>query len=675
MTGRVELLGRIAVHGTGSTGGGSLPGRRAELVFAFLAAEHHRVVTQDELADALWPDALPDSWAAGLRGVITEVRRYLEDVGLEPAKALATARRGYRLQLPAEVVVDLDEAREGLGRARALLDAGDGAAAAIHGARSAALARLPFLPNHDGDWVDGIRRELESIHARALDLEARGHRAAGDLAAAAAAAERLVRAEPFNEAGHQLRICVLSEAGDRAGAIKAYEHCRAVLAEELGVEPSSETEGVLEVAVRAVAVRAHRAPAGLPASSQRSGPAAISDLSVLVVEDHDFQRRTAVRLLHGLGVERVADAADGAAALAILAGSPQPDVIVCDIDMPGMDGVEFIRGVAERGLASAVVIASGLDSKVLGAVKTIGEAHGLQVLGALEKPLTARRLADLLASYRRQPCRPSPGAEVSVTTEEVVAAFTDGHMATLFEPTVDLTECRVSGAEAVGRWVHPTKGPVGSETFLPVLAAEGLLLRYSESMLEDACAAWRRCRAAGLRVGIGIDVAPGTLGDVTLADRFAGTVRDGGGEPSQVTFEVTEHTLPGAPPVALDVLTRLRVKGFGLSLDHFGTRRPPPDRLAHIPFTQVKIDGSLVSGAAAGQERLALLEEALDAAQALNIPVAAGGCETDADFDLVAEMGFRYAQGSFIGGAMTADELADRASGWRPPASDAGAPP
>ncbi|MDQ4131524.1 MAG: AAA family ATPase [Actinomycetota bacterium] len=253
MTGRIELLGRIAVHGT-STGGGRLPGRRADLVFAYLAAEHRRIVTQDELADALWPDTLPDSWAAALRGVVSEVRRYLEEAGLGQA-AVITSRRGYQLQLPSDVIVDLDEVRDDFHGARCLLDAGDGAGAAVHAARAASTARLPFLPNHDGDWVDGIRRELESIHARALEVEARGHRAAGDLVAAAAAAEQLVVAEPFSEAGHQLRIRILAEAGDRAGAIRAYEHCRAVLAEELGVEPSAETEAALQAAKRGEDVR------------------------------------------------------------------------------------------------------------------------------------------------------------------------------------------------------------------------------------------------------------------------------------------------------------------------------------------------------------------------------------------------------------------------------------
>jgi EAL domain-containing protein (putative c-di-GMP-specific phosphodiesterase class I)/DNA-binding SARP family transcriptional activator len=673
MTVRVELLGRIALHGTRTASGGSLPGRRAELVFAYLAGEHHRVVSQDELADALWPEALPESWSAGLRGVVTEVRRFLEDAGLEPAEVLTTTRGGYRLQLPPDVVVDLDEARDELARARASLDAGDGAQAAVHGARSAELAQLSFLPNHDGDWVDGIRRELQSIHARALDVQVRGHRAAGDLAAAAAVAEQLVRADPFSEAGHQLRIRILGEAGDRAGAIKAYEHCRTVLAEELGVEPSAETEAALKAAVQAGAVRPPVPPTAPPATPEGSGPPGLADLSVLVIEDHDFQRRTALRLLRGLGVQSVSDAPDGVAALEILNGSPPPDVMVCDIDMPGMDGVQFIRRVAERGLASAVVIASGLDAKVLDAVKTIGEAHGLQVLGAIEKPLTARRLGELLVSYRRQPVRSPSDAEVSVTAEEVTAALAEGQMTTVFEPTVDLVDGLVSGAEAVGCWAHPTKGSIPPATFLPVLAAEGLLLRYAEAMLDDACTALSACRAAGLGIGIGLDVAPATLSDTALADDLADTVRRYGTEPSSVTWEVAEHTLPRAPPVALDAMTCLRVKGFGLALDNFGTRRPSPDRLARIPFTQVKIDGSLVGGGAARQPRL-LLEETFDMAQSLAVPVVATGCESEADFDALVEIGVRYAQGPFVGRAMAGTELVEWAGNWEPPAPGTEAP-
>ena len=97
---RIALLGRVGIDQEGRPPGRGLPGRRAELVFAYLAAEHDRAVSRDALADALWPYALPDTWAAALRGVVTEVRRFLEDGGLDAAEVLVSGNGGYQLRLP-----------------------------------------------------------------------------------------------------------------------------------------------------------------------------------------------------------------------------------------------------------------------------------------------------------------------------------------------------------------------------------------------------------------------------------------------------------------------------------------------------------------------------------------------------------------------------------------------
>src|SRR3954451_9639485 len=228
--GQMSVLGRLGIEQEDWVASRGLPGRRSELVFAYLAVEHRRMVSRDELAEALWPDVLPDTWAAALRSVVTEVRRFLEDAGWNPPEVLASGRGGYQLRLPRGVRLDLDEAREALaaGGERFAGDqpaGGDGfacdqpAVAAEHAKRAAALARLPFLPHHEGEWVSGVRDELESLHVEALELQVRAHTQAGDPRAAADAAERLVRAEPFREAVHQLRIRVLGESGDRAGAV------------------------------------------------------------------------------------------------------------------------------------------------------------------------------------------------------------------------------------------------------------------------------------------------------------------------------------------------------------------------------------------------------------------------------------------------------------------------
>jgi EAL domain-containing protein (putative c-di-GMP-specific phosphodiesterase class I)/DNA-binding SARP family transcriptional activator/FixJ family two-component response regulator len=655
---KIALLGRLSIeredHAAAPRG---LPGRRAELVFAYLAAEHHRTVSRDELAEALWPGALPDTWAAALRGVVSEVRRFLEDAGLDPAEVLASARGGYQLRLPPGVVVDLDEARAAFAAAREQLAGGILARAAAHAERAGALARLPFLPQHEGEWVDGVRRELESIHTGALELQVRAHAQGRDLHAAADAAERLVRAEPFSEAAHQLRIRVLGEGGDRAGAVAAYEHCRAVLAAELRVAPSAATDAELR-----------RALERAPVAERRDGDAGgLAAYSVLVVEDHDFQRRTAVQLLRGLGVGTIAEAADGEAALDAIARSGPPDVIVCDLEMPGMDGVDFIRHVAERGFASAVIISSAMESRVIHAVEALAEAYGLQLLGAIEKPLSARRLGELLASHHRDPAlRTGDEQGSAVTAADITDALRDGRMLARFRPLVDLATASVSGAGAIPGWQDPVKGWIGTPALMPVLEAEGLVGRFAEHMLDLACAHARAFARAGLHIDVGVRLPGGSYGDPGVADRFADIARERGADPRRIVFGIGERALKRDAP-GLAALTRLRLKGFGVSLEDFGSAHSSAEQLAPLPLTAIKIAGSVVSGAAGDARRIAALEQALDLARGLGLVVAAAGCDSAADFGLLLQLGCRHAEGAFIADAMAGEELAEWAERWSPP--------
>ena len=659
----ITLLGLVAIDSYGANRGVATRGRRAELVFAYLAAEHRRLVTQDELADALWPEGLPNTWEAALRGVLTEVRRFLSDNGLDPGDVLTTARRGYQLRLPATVTVDLDVARDALASARAHLASGSAKSAADAAARAASLAGLPFLPNHDGEWVDGIRRELTTINARALELEARAHASGGDLAAAANAAERLVSAEPYNETAHQLRIRILGQAGDRSGAIKAYEHCRQVLADELGVDPSDETTAAYREATEAD-------PAATKRAAAPTAEGELANLTMMVVEDHDFQRRTAMMLLRNLGVGHVSEAADGAAALKLLEGSSPPDVILCDLDMPGMDGVEFIRHVAQRELAGAVIIASALEAKVVRAVRSVSEGYGLQVLGAIEKPLTARVLGELLAAYRPRPTARSSAlsteSALSVSASDAKRALAEGWITFHLQPAVDVATGEIAAADAVPRWYQPDNASVPPTVFLPLFAREGLLGALSERGLELACAQIPALANEGLDVAITVGLASQSLHDTDLADRAVRVAAAAGADTARITFELDERAFRSEPALALSVLTRLRVKGFGVALGSFGGANAPVELLRGLPLTEVRLDPVLVSGAAADPRRARALEDSIGVGRDLGVRVVGAGCETDHDLRLLLSLGCDRVLGTFIAAAMPGEHFADWVAGWDP---------
>ncbi len=658
---RISLLGRVSIDSEDHAAAPrELSGRRAELVFAYLAAEHHRRVSRHELADALWGGLLPDTWASAVRGVVTDVRRFIEEAGLDPAEVLVATGGGYQLRLPEGVVVDVDEARDALAAAREELAARALSAAVAHAERAAALARLPFLPQHEGNWVDGVRGELESLHVSALELQVRARGEAGDPRGAATAAERLVQAEPFSEAAHQLRIRVLGEAGDRTGAVAAYERCRKVLVSELGVEPSAETESVLRQALE-------REP-GRPA------PTGLDPYSVLVVEDHDFQRRTAVQLLRGLGVGTIEEAADGHAALALIDGSGPPDVIVVDLDLPGMDGVELIRHVGEREIASAVIISSRLDPKVVHAVEALTESYGLDLLGAIEKPLTSRRLAELLAVHRREPAgRSGDDRRSTVTAADVADALDDERIVIRFRPMVDLATGSVSGAALVPGWRDHDGGWIALPAFLPVLEAEGLVSQFTDHVLDLACAGLRDLAGGGPDLDATIRVPGRCFDDVGLADRFAEIARERGVDPRRIVCGVGERVLR-RDASALLVLTRLRLKGFGVCVEDFGTAHTSAEHIQRFPLTAIEVAAGLVTGAAGDTRRVAALEESLDFARGLGLVVGAGGCDSAADFDLLLRLGCGYATGALVGDPMSVDEWVAWDGRWTPPSSAVGSP-
>ena len=587
----------------------------------------------------------PGHAGPALRSVVTEVRHFLEDAGMDAGSVLASGRGGYQLQLPPGATLDLDDARESVAAARERLGAGEPVIAGGLAQRAVDVARLPFLSQHDGDWVSRVRMEISAILLAALELQVRAHAQADELRDAAVAAERLVRLEPYQESMHRLRIRVLGEAGDRAGAIAAFEHCRTVFTTELGVEPSAETEATLRQALA-------QTPQ-VPAPERRDAS------TVLVVEDHEFQRRIAVRILAGLGIETIWEAGDGREALDVIARSGVPDVIVCDLEMPGMDGVEFIRHVAERDLAGAVIVLSAMEAGVLSAVEALAEGYGLRMLGAIPKPPTARRLGDLLAAYR-----PEPGVERGkqrppVTADDVHEALDAGRIVARYRPLVDLATGTISGASAVPGWEDPGLGWVGPELVAPVLEAP-LADRFNEHVLTAICS-----DARGLDVEVTLRLAGNAFADTGLADRFADIARSSATDPHAIAFAIGARSFR-RDAQALAALTRLRLKGFGLSVEDYGTGPIGTGQFDRLPLTQVKLAAALVSGAAADAQRTALLEEALESGRDRGLPVAAAGCDSAADFDLLLQLGCQYVEGRFISEPLPAAGLAPWAADWTP---------
>ena len=149
-----------------------------------------------------------------------------------------------------------------------------------------------------------------------------------------------------------------------------------------------------------------------------------ADIHFLVVEDHDFQRELLVCMLAAIGATHIVEAADGCAALEVLRGRTRPiDVIISDLEMPAMDGMEFIRHVGEAGLPVAMILISAHGRSLLASVGTMTEAYGVHLLGTVEKPVTEQKL-EALITLHEFPAIPIPKSEsVSFSEEDIIAAL------------------------------------------------------------------------------------------------------------------------------------------------------------------------------------------------------------------------------------------------------------
>ena len=391
-------------------------------------------------------------------------------------------------------------------------------------------------------------------------------------------------------------------------------------------------------------------------------------LSVLVVEDHGFQRRIALRLLAELGVDRLFEAADGASALQLLQAQTQPpDVVMIDLDMPGMDGIEFIDHLAQQHLARSILVVSALDPALLHTVQTMARASGLRVLEAVAKPLTKAKLAQALSGLEQTKAPVEEEGPGEILPDEVRAAFANGEIVPWFQPQVELSNGRVIGVEALARWCRGDGQVILPHYFMPVLEASDLLDELTEHMLTQACRWKRGWDRNGMRLKLSVNVSASTLDDSGAADRYQRIVREAGVEPGEIVLELTESSLMADAARGLAVLARLRLKGFGLSIDDFGTGWSSLSQLSQVPFTELKIDQEFVAGASQQPRKRAVVEASLDLARKLGLDAVAEGVETTEDWQMLAELGCAIAQGRLIGDAVAGERLPDMLGRWRRP--------
>lgn len=382
----------------------------------------------------------------------------------------------------------------------------------------------------------------------------------------------------------------------------------------------------------------------------------MEDIKVLIVDDDSFMIKLTSRMLAKLGTKTVLSAEDGEAGLASV-DAETPNVILCDLNMPKMDGLEFLRHLADKNTGCAVILVSGEDKRVLQTATQLAGAHNLNVLGSIQKPVKPDVLKALMEKYDAQQAARQRRPVEMLPLEVVQAGLTAGCIDVFYQPKVSVPDRKLVGVESLVRWRGPDNKLVPPIAFIPVVEANGLIDELTEQVVRKALTAARGWQTKGLETKVAVNFSVDSLTRYEVVDFLVGAADEAGVDPDQITVEVTESRIMEDVAAPLEILTRLRMKGVGLSIDDFGTGASSMQQLKRIPFTELKIDRAFVAGAPTDDEGRAMLESSIALGQRLGLSIVAEGVETQEEWDLIAELGATVVQGYFIAKPMPADEL------------------
>lgn len=342
--------------------------------------------------------------------------------------------------------------------------------------------------------------------------------------------------------------------------------------------------------------------------------------------------------------------------------SYRPALIFLDLQMPDADGIELLRFLAADGCHAEIVLVSGMDSRVLAAAKRLGASQGLRMGGIVEKPIDIERVEQVLVRATRP--------KETVTPAELKNAIEQGQLVVHYQPKARFEAAggvwRVDEAEALVRWQDPKRGIVPPGLFIPVAEESGLIVPLTEFVVRQVAGQLGAWDAAGIGVSVAVNLAPQLLTRLQFPDFLAAALAEHAIDHERLTVEITETAAMSTASRVFDVLTRLRVKNFGLSIDDFGTAHSSLVRVHRAPFSELKVDKSFVLDLDENEESEIIVRAIVNLAHNLGLEVCAEGVEREAVAERLHAFGCDKFQGYLLSKPVPAAEFARlaRAQGW-----------
>ena len=382
-------------------------------------------------------------------------------------------------------------------------------------------------------------------------------------------------------------------------------------------------------------------------------PAVSPFTRALVIDDDPLFQIVMSEGLRSSGVAIIETADDGVEGLETLANTDDAvDLIAVDLQMPNMTGVDVIRELGRIGFKGSVIIISSEASNLRGAVENMAKLLGIDILGALGKPLDVDALHALIHS-----CREAKQGENSrlLSRAQVIQAIENRDLVPYFQPKVNLKTRSVTGFEVLARHVENESG-TAPMNYLDAIEKFGLSIDFLCAMIAQAAELIDSWETPYRSLKLSFNLTPLAVQDSGLPDRLLAAVVRAGLDPKSVTFEITENHLLECTAASLEVLSLMRLYGFDLSIDDFGTGATSIEQLRTFPFTELKIDGRFMMTSESDEFSRLTVETSARLAGMLGMTVVAEGVETPAAILFARRSGADEVQGFHFARPMNAPQ-------------------
>lgn len=396
------------------------------------------------------------------------------------------------------------------------------------------------------------------------------------------------------------------------------------------------------------------------------------DMSILLIDDDPFYSQLAVEVLNKLGFDEVAVANDGTTGLNQLTGTGLHfDVVICDLNMPEMNGVEFIRHASQTGFNGGIILLSGENKRMLETAYGVAKTHDANILGAMAKPIDPEELRQAMG--RLEPNGNSkrsfvPQAPITETQlRDGIAGSATDEVKLVFQPKIEVATGKIVGVETLARWWNKDRGILGPGAFIPLAEERALIDDLTNTIYRKAVEQAAQWQAENIDLRTAINFSVNSFSRQEFCDFLIEVVQESAIDPSCLILEITETQAMSIAVDCLESIIGMRLNRFGLSIDDFGTGNSSLAQLKNIPFTELKVDRAFVNGASQNGSALAILEASISLARKLEMVVVAEGVETREDWDLVEQLGVDYVQGFYCARPMTNEELMSFMAAWTGP--------